>query len=114
MSELQQNRMKLAAVLQKEALSKTLSLGSRSTVAFDAGYLYALVALDAPASGEHPSQAVLAEAKQEFGLTGPGIQSALSFLELQYSGTSVGDLLPRLLIWVQEMKMSAEEMWGAQ
>ena len=111
MTELQQNRMTLAARILKDAFS-TATEGTRATAAFDAGYLYTLIALDAPAEGEHPSRGVLEDATREFGLSGQGIRGAKSFLELQYSGTCVGDLLPRLLIWAQEMKRMAEQMWG--
>lgn len=111
MNELQQNRMALAARILKDAYS-TATAGTRATAAFDAGYLYTLVALDAPSEGEHPSRAVLQEAVEEFGLAGQGIRSAFSFLDLQYSPTGPGELIPRLLVWVQEMKLLAERLWG--
>lgn len=107
-TELQQNRIKLAAVYLKDAMAQVLSPGSRSSAAFDAGYLYTLVALDMPANGKHPSLSIVRKVAQHFGLTGQEIHSAILFFEQQYAPTGPGNLLTGLLAWALQMKLLAE------
>ena len=96
--------------LRDATTSQYHSTHSQASAAFEAGYCYLLVTLDAPTGspdGTHPGVALLNQAAARFGLEQSVMNPAREFIDLQYSPEGVGHLLDALLPWARQMKTLA-------
>ncbi len=108
--DVRKNRRAMADGYLRDAVSQSVSVHSQASAAFDAGYIYLLVALDAPTGspdGTHPGVALLHQAVERFGLERPVMRAAEEFMDLQYSPAGVAHLLDALLLWARQMKALA-------
>ena len=107
-----ENRRAMAdRYLRDATTSQYHSTHSQASAAFEAGYFYLLVALDAPTGspdGTHPGVALLNQTVALFGLERSVMKPAAEFIELQYSPEGAGHLLDELLPWARQMKTLAD------
>ena len=94
----------------QDAMRKESSASTRESCAFDAGYLFLLVALDAPEKGIHPAVEAIQNGTRQLDVDKEQMAVALEFLSRQYAPQCAGKLLPGLLHWAQDMK----ELAGAE
>ena len=86
-----------------------MSDGTRAVAAFDAGYTWLLVALDAPTGGTHPCVEAIQRGISQLGVGPQKMTVALEFLNRRYPAEDVADLLEELVVWAQTMKEAAGE-----
>ena len=100
-------RRSMAENFLRDAALETSSIDSRATAAFDAGYFFLLVSLDAPTggpNGKHPGLDLLTQAAATFSLAPSVMEPAWEFIAQQYSPTNVKRLLDDLCAWAEQMK----------
>ena len=100
-------RRSMAENFLRDAALETSSIDSRATAAFDAGYFFPLVALEAPTgglNGRHPGLDLLTQAAATFRLALSVMAPAWQFIAQQYSPTNVKRLLDDLCVWAEKMK----------
>ena len=105
------NRRIMADRYLRYAMHKEHSTHSHASAAFESGYFYLLVALDAPTGspeGTHPGVALVHQAVERFELEPQVMNPAREFIDLQYSPEGVGHLHAELLAWAQQMKKLAD------
>ena len=107
MKSLREAREEIAAVHMTDAAQVRLSEHTRALCAFDAGYIWLLIALDEPRGGEHPSSALLRAAGRRLhvdeGIFAPG----LVFLSQRLEPFGEKQKLQAMLEWAKEMKALA-------
>ena len=102
-----EQRLQIAEVHMKDAMQRVISDGTRAAAAFDAGYTWLLVALNAPTGGAHPGVEAIRNGINQLDVGPEKMTAALAFLKRQYSPEGVEDLLDELLDWAQMMKKLA-------
>lgn len=110
--DVRKNRRTMADRYLRDAVSQAHSTHSQASAAFEAGYFYLLVALDAPTGspdGTHPGVALLHQAVARFGLEWSVMRPAEAFIDQQYSPEGAGHLQRQLLVWALQMKKLVDE-----
>ena len=99
-----ENRHRVASEFIHAALRDENSRATREKCAFDAGYVYLLIALNSPVGGEHPGVEQLQRGINQLGVGSEKMSVALTFLKRQDSPYEAVDLLEKLLHWAQAMR----------
>jgi hypothetical protein len=108
MNTTNEQRLQMAEVHIHDAMQNVISDGTRASAAFDAGYTWLLVALDAPTGLTHPGIEEIQNGIKQFHVSPREMAPALEFLNRQYTPEGVDDLLQELLVWAQQMKELAD------
>ena len=107
MKSLREARLVMAEIHMRDASHAGLSDLTRARTAFDAGYVWLLVALDEPSGGEHPTQDVLRAAVSRLQVPHRTIAPALAFLSQQFNPSGAKPMLAEMLEWATKMKAVA-------
>ncbi|MEO8120131.1 MAG: hypothetical protein ABI606_12535 [Rhodoferax sp.] len=102
-----EQRLQMADVHMRDAMKGVISNETRASAAFDAGYTWLLVALDAPTGQAHPGVEAIQSAISRLGVSPEKMAIADEYLNRRYAPEGSGDLLAGLLDWAQEMQVQA-------
>lgn len=90
-----------------DAMQNVISAETRAAAAFDAGYTWLLVALDAPTGQTHPGVEAIVSGVERLGIDAAAMTAARAYMDRQYTATGTEDLLDALVAWAQQMKALA-------
>jgi len=109
MQSLKEARKTMAEIHMRDASQECIAdlTLTRTRAAFDAGYVWLLVALDEPRGGEHPNQALLHAAVSRLNVPHRTIAPALEFISQLYKPSGAEPMLAEMLQWAARMKALA-------
>lgn len=102
-----QNRLQMVEAFMQDTMREENSASTRENCAFDSGYIYLLVALDAPDKGTHSAIEAIQNGTRQLDVGKEKMALALELLNRQCAPEGVGGLLTGLLEWAQNMQRLA-------